>query len=334
MAEDPFSRYFIFRRLHSLTGFWLALYIIVHLLTNSQAALWLGDDGKGFIKSVNDIHALPFLTILEIILLGAPILIHTIWGIMYLRGARYNSFYRGESKPYLAYPRNKAYTWQRITSLILVVGLFAHIIHMRFFEYPVSVKVGSEHLYLVKVDFDEGLYTVADRLHSQIYDKERVQLQKEMMAKSNQSLINSPLLDRMLTSLYEVFQTAPTNEKQKALLAEQQAQYSKNFTAGLDSLPLRGGQVIVVTPDFGTAELFMLRETFKMPVMIALYTIFVLSACFHAFNGVWTFMISWGVTLTPSSQRLMRYFCTTLMIAVAALGLSTIWLTYWVNLKQ
>ena len=66
-------RAFIWRRLHSLAGLWLVIYIIDHLLINSQAALLLGNDGRGFIHSVNAIHNLPYLSVIEILVLGVPI---------------------------------------------------------------------------------------------------------------------------------------------------------------------------------------------------------------------------------------------------------------------
>ena len=83
-----------------------------------------------------------------------------------------------------------------------------------------------------------------------------------------------------------------------------------------------------MAPSFGIAELLMVRDTFKSPLMILLYTGLVLAACFHGFNGLWTFMISWGITLTARSQRLMRTLATGLMVLVTFLGLAAIWGTY------
>ena len=83
---------FIWRRLHSLTGLWLVIFLIEHLLTNSQAALWIGDDGSGFVRGVNLIKSLPYLRAIEIFLLGMPIVLHLIWGIIYLRTGDANSF--------------------------------------------------------------------------------------------------------------------------------------------------------------------------------------------------------------------------------------------------
>lgn len=65
-AAAAIPKAFIWRRLHSLMGLWLVLFLIEHLLTNSQAALWLGDNGRGFVNMVNAIHNLPYLEVIEL----------------------------------------------------------------------------------------------------------------------------------------------------------------------------------------------------------------------------------------------------------------------------
>ncbi|HEV8050884.1 MAG TPA: succinate dehydrogenase [Parachlamydiaceae bacterium] len=304
---------FLWRRLHSFTGLWLTGYIIVHLFTNSQAALLIGDDGSGFIHAVNSIHNTPFLPIIEILILGVPILIHTIWGIKYLRTASYNSLGDTGNTPYLPeYPRNHAYTWQRITSWLLVVGIIAHIIHMRVIEYPASAVKGQVHSYMTRVTEDEGIYTVAARLGVKLYSQDEIQ---NLEGKA-------PVLS----------ETQPTTPQ--GLVDQQALKQELNWLDALKKRPLREGELIAVSDNFGTAELLMLRDTFKMPIMIVLYTLFVLATCYHAFNGLWTSMITWGITLTQRAQYLMRLVSITLMIVVGGLGLSAVWLTYWINLKS
>lgn len=313
MTSPVVPRDFLWRRLHSFMGAWLALYVIIHLLTNSQAALLFGNDGQGFIHSVNSIHDLPFLPLLEVLILGVPILIHTIWGIKYLRTASYNSFGDTGHTPYLPeYPRNRAYTWQRITSWLLVVGIIAHVVHMRFFEYPASAFNAGEHSYMVRVSQDDGLYTLAARLGVQLYNQEEV-------AKLSSE---APVLP-------EAKATTP-----QALVEQQEIRERLSWLKALEQRPLKNDELIAVANNFGTVELLMLRDTFKMPLMIVLYTLLVLTTCFHAFNGLWTCMISWGVTLTQRSQYLMRLVSVTLMVVVGALGLSAVWFTYWINLKS
>ncbi len=271
---------FIWRKLHSLAGIGLVVYLFIHLFTNSQAALYIGDDGKGFIHAVNAIHDIPYLQIVEILLIALPILIHIAYGIHRLRLSKANSFATDGSTPSLPeYPRNKAYTWQRITSWFLIVGILAHVIHMRFVESPLAAA-GAESGYVVRITNDPGLPSVAERLGVKLYNS-----------------------------------------------------HDSGSLSASEMRPLREDEVIAVAPNFGTADLLVVRDTFKMPMMMVLYTILVLASTFHAFNGMWTFMISWGVTLSQRAQRLMRYLTVSLMVLVSGFGLSAIWLTYWINLK-
>jgi succinate dehydrogenase / fumarate reductase cytochrome b subunit len=287
---------FIWRRLHSLMGIWLVLYLIQHLLVNSQAALFIGEDGAGFIKSVNAIHDLPYLPVIEMVALGFPLLVHAIWGIKYLFTSKMNSFGNTGTDPYLPeYSRNRAYTWQRITSWLLIVGILAHVIHMRYFEYPIRVTQGGQHFYLMPVTDDEGLATLAPRLNVRLYDPQQIQRLKK---------------------------------------AEPLAHEQRKWIEALEKRPLAAGQVMTVANSFGTAELLMLRNTFKMPIMLVLYTLLVLFTSFHAFNGLWTGLISWGVTLTARAQRIMLKVANLLMLLVTFLGLAAVWLTYWVNLRH
>lgn len=334
-SEQKMPWPFVIRRLHSLAGLWLVIYLIFHLLTNSQAALLIGNDGSGFIHSVNSIHELPYLPIIEITLLGVPILIHALWGIQYIFTAKYNSFGKTDMTPYLPeYPRNRAYTWQRITSWLLVVGILAHIIHMRFMEYPHSVQVDGHHAYMMRVSLDDGLYTLAERLGVQLYDKQQIRVLKADSGISESSVTATKAFLSLFASLPKMFTAAKDKDKPALLLEEQHKLQQQEWLHALEKRPLREGEVIAVADNFGTVELLMVRDTFKSPIMLVLYTLLVLSACFHAFNGLWTAMISWGITLSQKSQRVMSGISIFLMTVVAFLGLSAVWLTYWINLKQ
>jgi len=268
---------FIWRRLHSLAGLWFVLFLIEHLLTNSQAALWLGDNGQGFVRMVNMLHNLPYLQVIEITLLGFPFLLHIILGVRYLFTAQFNVTKGDGSKPYLPRGRNYAYTLQRITSWILLICLIVHVVKFRFWEYPHSVQNGGEKFYWVKVQMDAGLSSVANRLGVQLYDTHSLPAFAE-------------------TTMHPM-------------------------------------QRLAVTPDFGTATLLTVRDTFKNPIYIAFYTLFVLAACFHAFNGFWTFLISWGWVLKMAAQRAWVTVSIVLMLLMLFLGLSAIWGTYYLNLK-
>lgn len=311
----PIPNSFIWRRAHSFTGIWLVLFLIEHLLTNSQAALLIGDNGSGFVSAVNFIKGLPYLPVIEIFLLGVPFLIHGLWGIRYLLTAEYNVLPTDGSSPSLPqYPRNQAYTWQRITSWILLVGILAHVIHMRFLEYPTSAQLGTEYQYIVRVGDDNGLYTLSKRLGFELYNQKRIE-------EVRQKVMSQPAV--------EVKDDTP-----EELIAAQKQREEQGWLEALEQWPLHENQSIAVSPSFGVAELLIVRDTFKSPTMILLYSGLVLATCFHAFNGLWTFMISWGITLTSRSQQLMRLLATGLMVLVTFLGLAAIWGTYWFNLTH
>lgn len=287
---------FIWRRLHSLTGLWFTLFLIEHLLTNSQAALWLGDNGREFVKIVNGLHNLPYLEVIEIVLLGVPFLYHMILGIKYIYTAKYNSFKTDGSQPSLPrYSRNHAYTWQRYTAWILVFALLGHVVKFRFVEYPESLNEGAHSSYFVKVSVDPGLHSVADRLDVRLYGPHEVQ---------------------------KIIYDSAQNYRQKS-----------EWVRILEKFHLKPGQVIAETKNFGTASLMSVRDTFKSPVYIAIYTIFVLAACYHGFNGLWTFLVTWGAVLKMASQKTAVWVCLVLMLIVIFLGLVSIWGTYWANLK-
>lgn len=261
-------RPFIMRRLHSILGVWLVLYLCEHLLVNSQVALFFEDGGNGFIDAVNHIHTIPYLRIVEAVFLGLPFLIHGIWGVIYALTGKLNAHKTDGSKPALPqYKRNHAYSWQRITSWILLVGILAHVVHMRFIEYPEKVAQGDTHVYKVRVTDDWGL--------------------------------------------------AKTAQKLKVALEQGE-----------------GGKMVALAPSPGTAFLLVVRETFKSPLMVILYSLLVVASAYHAFNGLWTAMITWGVTLTRRSQKVMRSITNVLMGIVMFLGLMAAWGMFWVTQFQ
>jgi succinate dehydrogenase / fumarate reductase, cytochrome b subunit len=174
-VAPPLPRTFIERRLHSLLGFFLFLFLFEHLLTNSQAALFIGDDGKGFIDGVNFIHSLPYLPVIEISLLLIPFVLHIYWGVQYVLGASCNSFPTDGSKPSLThFSRNHAFTWQRFSAVVLIFFLLFHVISLRYIGYPKEVKTNTGHLFLVELPKDPGLSTLAPRLKANLFEIEDI----------------------------------------------------------------------------------------------------------------------------------------------------------------
>jgi succinate dehydrogenase / fumarate reductase cytochrome b subunit len=50
--------------------------------------------------------------------------------------------------------------------------------------------------------------------------------------------------------------------------------------------------------------------------MLAIYVIAIIAACFHFSNGLWSFLISWGITVGPRSQRVSSVLCLGLFVIV------------------
>lgn len=269
-------------------GLWLVLFLLEHLLTNSQAALWIGDDGSEFVKMVQFIHNLPYLEVIEIALIGVPILIHGWWGVKYALTAKFNNTKTDGSTPYLPLRRNHAYTWMRITSWILLIGIVLHVAKFRFLDYPTKVQVGNQTFYLIEVSMDNGLSSVAFRLNATLYD--------------------AVSIGKMQSS-------------------------HDNLSSALEKQKVGNGNVIACCKEFGTASLLAVRNTFKSPIYIVFYTIFVIAACFHAGNGVWSFLITWGWILKYAAQQAWVTVTTVLIGILLFLGLIAIWGTYWLNLR-
>lgn len=261
VRTETISREFLWRRVHSLMGLWLILYLLEHLIVNSQATLWIGDDGIGFVRLVNSLESLPYLQVIEVVFIGVPLVVHGYWGVKRALTARENVGRGDGSKPSLPYGRNRAFRWQRLTSWILLVGIVAHVVQMRFVQMPKEV----DGRYVVHVKQDPGLDGVAERIG--------VTLKSE------------------------------------------------------------GDRVVASAKSPGKAMLMMVRETFKSPLMAVLYSIFVLAAAFHAFNGFWTSLITWGAMLSYRSQKALIPICWVGVGLLAFLGLAAIWGSYWINLR-
>ncbi len=327
MTSQIIPRDFVWRRLHSLMGLWLVLFLIEHLLVNSQAALLLGDNARGFIDGVNAIHNLPYLPVIEIFLLGFPMALHAVLGVKYLFTSKFNAQGSSGAAPALKYGRNRAFTWQRLTSWILLVGIILHVAKFRFIDYPDSINQGENSSYFIPVGVDKGLYTVAARLGVKLYSPDQITQERkdfedrqdeQSLVEASQTFTNSKVYD---------------HQEQVILTSAQAYEQKLQWLEVLEKQKVDQNQVVAVAKDFGTASVLAVRDTFKHPLYVGLYTLFVLAACFHGFNGLWTFCITWGVVLKVAAQQKVLRFAWALMFLIAFLGLASIWGTYWLNLR-
>ena len=121
-----FSRTFLLRKLHQLTGIVpLGIFFFVHMYTNSTAM----SGAKVFNEHVQDIHNIPYLLFVEVFGIFLPLLYHSIYGIIISRETRPNM---GS----YSYARNWFYFIQRISGAFLFFFLIFHILNFRFGLIP------------------------------------------------------------------------------------------------------------------------------------------------------------------------------------------------------
>lgn len=68
----------------------------------------------------------------------------------------------------------------------------------------------------------------------------------------------------------------------------------------------------------------MMADILSNPVMFWFYVIGVLSTVFHFANGLWSFLVSWGITVTPRSQLITTYVTIAIFVVVSYVGISTL----------
>ncbi|RBW69034.1 succinate dehydrogenase cytochrome b558 subunit [Bacillus taeanensis] len=68
----------------------------------------------------------------------------------------------------------------------------------------------------------------------------------------------------------------------------------------------------------------MMADILASPVAVVLYLIGVISVIFHFSNGLWSFFVSWGLTVTPRSQKLFSYVTMVIFIALSIVGIRSI----------
>ncbi|BFH60922.1 MULTISPECIES: succinate dehydrogenase cytochrome b558 subunit [Paenibacillus] len=61
----------------------------------------------------------------------------------------------------------------------------------------------------------------------------------------------------------------------------------------------------------------VMHNIMVQPGLFTLYLIGVISAAFHFANGLWSFFVSWGITVGPRAQRVSSYICMTLFVLVS-----------------
>ncbi|WCK53705.1 succinate dehydrogenase cytochrome b558 subunit [Aneurinibacillus sp. Ricciae_BoGa-3] len=64
-----------------------------------------------------------------------------------------------------------------------------------------------------------------------------------------------------------------------------------------------------------------MNDILANPLMLTFYIIGLLCAIFHFANGLWSFGVSWGITVGPRAQRISTYVTIIIFILMSAMGL-------------
>lgn len=94
--------------------------------------------------------------------------------------------------------------------------------------------------------------------------------------------------------------------------------YQMHWLGGL--LP-RGGYFEAERASGTTAWVLQHYAAWAGPV----YLIGILSAVFHFANGIWTSLITWGITVGPNAQRKAGYVCAAFGLALAVAGTGSLY---------
>jgi len=65
-----------------------------------------------------------------------------------------------------------------------------------------------------------------------------------------------------------------------------------------------------------------MNQILSQPVFFTIYLIGLLAAVFHFTNGIFTFAISWGITIGPRSQKVLQVVCVALFVVLSAVGIA------------
>ena len=68
----------------------------------------------------------------------------------------------------------------------------------------------------------------------------------------------------------------------------------------------------------------MMEEILANPFMLGFYIVGILSATFHLTNGLWAFLVSWGITQSPQSQKIATYVTNILFVILSVVGVAAI----------
>ncbi|WCK56352.1 succinate dehydrogenase [Aneurinibacillus sp. Ricciae_BoGa-3] len=111
------ARNFLLTRLHSLAGiFPLGLFLIEHLYSNSVAMF----GAVQYNQQVERLQSIPFLSVVEIVLIAIPLFYHAVFGLYFAFIARNNTIS-------YSYSRNWMFLLQRLSGVVTLIFIVYHL---------------------------------------------------------------------------------------------------------------------------------------------------------------------------------------------------------------
>ncbi|WP_332649778.1 succinate dehydrogenase cytochrome b558 subunit [Lysinibacillus sp. 54212] len=68
----------------------------------------------------------------------------------------------------------------------------------------------------------------------------------------------------------------------------------------------------------------MMAEIVDNPGFLIFYIVGILSATFHLANGLWSFLVSWGITQSKQSQKIATYITMAFFVVLSIVGVAAI----------
>ena len=68
----------------------------------------------------------------------------------------------------------------------------------------------------------------------------------------------------------------------------------------------------------------MVADIVSNPAMLWFYIICIVGAVFHFANGLWSFFVSWGITVSPRSQQISTYVTMAFFVVLSIIGVRAI----------
>ena len=68
----------------------------------------------------------------------------------------------------------------------------------------------------------------------------------------------------------------------------------------------------------------MMEDILSNPFMLAFYIAGVIAATFHLSNGIWSFLVSWGLTQSPRSQKIVTYISIVVFLVLSVIGVQAL----------